>query len=73
MKMAETRSDRDGKFFIELNPGDYDVALNFPEVSQLRVKVEPGKPTIVTLEKVILLRLKYCLHFQKSMRLYNWL
>ena len=53
MKMAETRSDRDGKFFIELNPGDYDVALNFPEVSQLRVKVEPGKPTIVTLEKVI--------------------
>ncbi len=52
-KAASGRSDSDGRFFIELKPGDYDLALDDPGVPRSRVKVEPGKPTIITLEKEI--------------------
>jgi hypothetical protein len=52
-KVSGGSSDGEGKFFIEVPPGDYEVVLDRAEMPRKRVKVEPGKATNVTLEKVI--------------------
>jgi len=43
-------ADSDGRFSIDLKPGEYDVFIAFPAFSPFakKVKVEPGKETVLS-------------------------